>query len=260
MVMALALELSRLGMGAVDLDFTMKNDYAHPTSQKRGDIAVTSDGHLELTNAVDRYPRPDFIIDVKVCAMVTADGDWKARWNADKTVLENHTLTQAEDEKFCKHENSYAAVGYAFFPFVLGYFGGIGSKAARFLCALAFLEFRQHDAIRERAGSAPLSPSDRSQFRARCYRQASTRISAALAKATVMRLTGAPSLPSPTYLPHRFCASNCPGPADLLPRRRQLLSSSPFSPPSYDGDDARALADDGRNFPLRCCGTTQQCW
>ena len=50
--------------------------------------------HLELTNAVDRYPRPDFIIDVKVCAMVTADGDWKARWNADKTVLENHTLTK----------------------------------------------------------------------------------------------------------------------------------------------------------------------
>ena len=22
--------------------------------------------------------------------MVTGDGDWKARWNADKTVLENH--------------------------------------------------------------------------------------------------------------------------------------------------------------------------
>ena len=30
---------------------------------------------------------------------------------------------------------------------------------------------------------------------------------------------------------HRFRASNCPGPADLLPRCRQLLSSSPFSPP-----------------------------
>ena len=52
--------------------------------------------------------------------MVTGDGDWKARWNADKTVLENHTLTQAEDEKFRKHENSYAAVGLAFFPLVLG--------------------------------------------------------------------------------------------------------------------------------------------
>ena len=53
----------------------MKNDNAHPTSQKRGDITVTSDGHHELTNAVDRHPRRDFIIDVKGCAMVTADGD-----------------------------------------------------------------------------------------------------------------------------------------------------------------------------------------
>ena len=77
-------EIRWLGMGAVDSDFSMKTDYAHPTSQKRGDIAVTSDRHLELTNAVDRYPRPDFIIDVKVCAMVTADGDLKASWNADK--------------------------------------------------------------------------------------------------------------------------------------------------------------------------------
>ena len=151
-------------------------------------------------------------------------------------MLENHTLTQAEDEKFRKHETNYAAVGLAFFPFVLGCFGGIGSQAARFLCTLAFLELRQHDhdALRERAGLAPLSPSDHSQFRAvsRCFRQASTRISVALAKATNMRLTGAPSLPSPTYVPHQFCASDCPGPADLLPLRRQLLSSSSFSPPS----------------------------
>ena len=139
-------------MGAVELDFTMKNDYAHPTSQKRGDIAVSSDGHLQPTNAVDWHQSPGFIIDVKVCAMVTGDGDWKALWNADKTVLENHTLTQAEDEKFSKHKNRYAAVGYTFFPFVLGCFGCIGSQAARFLCALAFLELQQHDAIRERAG------------------------------------------------------------------------------------------------------------
>ena len=78
--------------------------------------------------------------------------------------------------------------------FVLGCFGGIGSQEARFLCTLAFLELRQHDALRERAGLAPLSPSDRSQFRARCFRQAPTRIFAALAKAIGMRLTGAPSL------------------------------------------------------------------
>ena len=144
------------------------------------------------------------------------------------------------NEKFSKYESSDAAVGYAFFPFVLGCFGGIGSQAARFLCALAFLELRRHDAIRERAGLALLSPSDRSQFRSRCFRQASTRISVALANATAMRLTGASLLPFPTCLPHCFCASNlnCPGPADFLPRRSQLLASSPFSPPS----DASSLS------------------
>ena len=62
MVKALAFEIGRLGMGAVDSDFTMKNDYAHPTSQKRGDIAVTSDGHLELTHTVDRHQHTDFIV------------------------------------------------------------------------------------------------------------------------------------------------------------------------------------------------------
>ena len=164
--------------------------------------------------------------------MVTEDGDWNARWSADRTLLENHTLRQAEDEMFRTQETNYAAVCLAFFPFVRGCFGGIVSQAARFLCILALLELRQHDAIWA-SSLAPLCNSDRSQFRARCFRQASTRISAALAKATVMCITGAPSLPSPTFLPHRNCAANCPGPADILPRRRQLPSSSPFSPPSY---------------------------
>ena len=77
--------------------------------------------------------------------------------------------------------------GYAFFPFkfcsgLFWWSQGIGSQAAIFLCALAFLELRQHDAIRECAGLAPLSPSDCSQFCTRCFRQASTRISAAWQK------------------------------------------------------------------------------
>ena len=120
-----------------------------------------------------------------------------------------------------------------FFPFVLGCFGGIGSQAGKFLCTLAFLELRQQDVLRERTRLAPLSPSDRSQLHARCFRQASTRILAALAKSTVMRLTGAPSLPSPTYLPHRLCPSNCPGPAPPFflslspPRYASSLSSLP---------------------------------
>ena len=47
----------------------MKNDYAeyaHPTSQKRGDIAVNSDGHLQITNVEDQHQHSDLIFDVKV--------------------------------------------------------------------------------------------------------------------------------------------------------------------------------------------------
>ena len=81
--------------------------------------------------------------------------------NADKLVL---TLTQAEGEKvkFLKHKSNYAAVGLAFF---LGCFGGIGSHAEKLYalrCTLAFLEVRQHDAFRERAGLAQLASSDHS--------------------------------------------------------------------------------------------------
>ena len=55
-------------------------------------------------------------------------------------------------------------------------------------------------AIRHFAGLKPLSPAERSRFRARWCRQTSSRISAALAEATVMRLTGAPLHPAPTYV------------------------------------------------------------
>ena len=52
----------------------------------------------------------------------------------------------------------------AFSHFVLGCFRGIGSQAARFLCTLAFLELRQHDALLVLATLEPPSPSDGSQL------------------------------------------------------------------------------------------------
>ena len=55
---ALEFEIRRLGMGVVDSGFTMKNDFAHPTSQKRGDIAVTC--NLPLT---DTFNSPMLWID-----------------------------------------------------------------------------------------------------------------------------------------------------------------------------------------------------
>ena len=96
--------------------------------------------------------------------MFIEDGNWKARWNPDKTVPENRTLSQAEDEKFQKHETNSADGGLAFSSFVLCYLGEIGSQAvqfhSQFLCTLAFLELRQHDALRALAALEPPAPSD----------------------------------------------------------------------------------------------------
>ena len=135
---------------------------------------------------IDHLPRSDVVIDVKICATVNGAGDWKAQFNANNTKLLNPTLTQAESAKYTKHERNYASVGMAFVPFVLGCFGDIGVGAARFLYALAFLELRQNDDMLDKAGLPTLPPTDRSQFRALCFRQSLTRISAALAKATVI--------------------------------------------------------------------------
>ena len=92
-------------------------------------------------------------------------------------------------------------------------FGDFGAESAQFLYVLAFLEFPQNDDMLDKAGLPPLPPTDRSQFHARCFRQISTRISAALAKATVIHITGAPSLPAPTFLSHVNLARNCPRPS-----------------------------------------------
>ena len=88
-VLALAFEICRLGMGLVD-----------------------------------RHQHPDFIVDVKACAMVTGDGIGRPYGMLTRVCLRTipllwalHTAnTQADNEKFRKHDTNYAAVGLAFFP------------------------------------------------------------------------------------------------------------------------------------------------
>ena len=81
-------------------------------------------------------PTGGALVDLGRCSRTVVVTALTARWNTDKPVLENHTLTQAEDERFRKHE---FGVGLAFFVFVLGCFGGKGSQAFIFLCTLASL-------------------------------------------------------------------------------------------------------------------------
>ena len=128
-------------MGAVDSDFIMKTDYAYPTSQKRGDIAVTS-------NTVDRYPRSDFIINAKICAMVTAEVIGmltRLRLNRYSQARRGGQVPEARDQICCGGPSLSPLCSWLFWRHWL-------SLAARFQCTLAFLELRQHDAIRELAG------------------------------------------------------------------------------------------------------------
>ena len=99
---------------------------------------------------------------------------------------------------------------------------------SRLRCTLAFLELHQHDAIREPAGLAQLSPADRSQFWALCFRQSFT--SLLLWRRLLWWLTGAPSLPVQLYFLHSNCAQNRPGqprPSHPIPLSFGLYSLLP---------------------------------
>ena len=83
---------------------------------------------IHITPRYDGLPHSDFIIAVKVCSLVSANGDWKSYWNPTRTKYLNPTLAQQERQKDTKHAINYAQLGYGFFPFVLGSFGGIGDS------------------------------------------------------------------------------------------------------------------------------------
>jgi hypothetical protein len=87
------------------------------------------------------------------------------------------------------------------------------------LCSsgLAMLELRQHDpkALLRLQGMDPLDDSEHAQYLrlANCFRASSAQIATVMAKATIMRLTCAPSLPAvaPVSGSRRHLAHNNPG-------------------------------------------------
>jgi hypothetical protein len=93
----------------------------------------------------------------------------------------------------------------------------------------------QHESLLASQGLPSMVPSARSQFRAICYRQTSARIGHAVAKASVMRLLGAPRLPLPRLIPSYALARNRAGPADSFsppfPLTESHLCFLPWLPP-----------------------------
>ena len=125
--------------------------------------------------------------------LVNSMGTWTHAKSRTKDKIENPGLVLQEQIKNRKHADFYAPIGFAFFPFVVSYFGSFGPTAVRCVFSLADFELRQHDSQLAKQHLPPmLDPSARPQCRAICYRQISARIRQAVAKATVMRLLGVP--------------------------------------------------------------------
>ena len=122
--------------------------------------------------------------------------------------------------------------GYSFVAFVCSCFGALGPSALRYLWVLAMLELRQHEALRNLQGMDPLDDSERAQYRASCFRSSSARVAAAMAKATIMRLAGSPSIPSIAPVPRQLLAHNLRGAIDLrYLRQAPRVPGSRSSPP-----------------------------
>ena len=170
------------------------------------------------------------MIDVKTVAMADSNGQWGIQWNARLGQHDNPGMSAAEQEKYRKHELAYSHTGYSFVAFVCSSFGALGPSAIRYLAALATLELRQHEAVRSLQGLDHLDPSERAQYRASCFRSSSARIAAAMAKATIMRLAGTPSLPVVVPVSRPHLARNVRGVSDICDHR-QAPRRSP-SPPS----------------------------
>ena len=213
--LALKKELQRLNLSVVDNDHELRQRFAHLSSQKRGDLAISSTSNYLIYDQVSRQPRSQAIADIKMVSLVNSQGTWSSATSRHKNKIENPTLVQQEQIKNRKHADFYAPIGFAFFAFVVSCFGSYGPTAVRCLFSLADLELRQHDSLLASQGLPPLmDPSARSQFRAISYRQISARIGHAVAKASVMRLLGVPRLPLQQFPPRASLARNCPGPAD----------------------------------------------
>jgi hypothetical protein len=240
-VSAFGFENRRLGLSVVDIDSAMRKQCTHHNSQARGDILVRSTD-LEITDCAAGHgcARKQYVLDIKTVAMVDSHGNWGERWNARENKHDNPGMLAAEQAKYRKHELAYAHNGHSFVAIVCSCFGALGPSAIRYLSMLAMLELRQHEALRDKQGLDPLDDSERAQYRATCFRSSSARIAAAMAKATVMRLAGTPSIPAIAPVPRQQLAHNQPGAADFVdlrqaphqvPRGPSQLPRRP--PPSY---------------------------
>jgi hypothetical protein len=162
---ALAYELRRLTISAVDNDAQLRHNYSHFTSHKRGGLAVNAlPTDLQALSA-GNVPRSQFIIDVHIKSMINRQGQWTGAYNPQLSCYTNSTISQKEMVKHTKHAQPYENISFGFVPFVASCLGIFGRSVLRLLMALESLELRQYDAQRAWNGLDPLpDESARSQF------------------------------------------------------------------------------------------------
>ena len=93
-VSAIAFESRRLGHSVVDIDAAMKRKCTHLNSKKRGDMLVRSKD-LEITDKAKGHgvARTQFVVDVKIVAMMDGKGFWKETWNPEKSKFDWHATS-----------------------------------------------------------------------------------------------------------------------------------------------------------------------
>ena len=164
-IKALAFEIRLLGMGAENSYLIMKTNYAHPTSQNSY-IAITSDGHLQITNAgVDRSALTLMLKPVTLCYGYWRWWQWfegqMECWQDCQCPWKIYPYT-GRGWKVQVAWNQLCCCGSCPFSLVLAVWR---NWLPGFVSSIFFgYHARQHDTIQELVGLAQLSPSDLFQF------------------------------------------------------------------------------------------------
>jgi hypothetical protein len=156
--LALKKEFQRLDLRVVDNDNEMRKHFSHLSdlsSQKRGDLAISSASNFLIFDSVSRQPRSQAIADIQMVSLVNSQGTWTPTHSHNKKKIENPGLVQQEQTKNSKYTDFYAPIGFVFFPFAVFCFGSFGPTAVRCLLALPDLEARQHESFLTHQGLPP---------------------------------------------------------------------------------------------------------
>jgi hypothetical protein len=85
--LAIKKEFQRLGLRVVDNDNEMRKQYAHLSSQKRGDLAILSAPNFLVYDSVSCQPRSQATADIKVVSLVSSQGTWTQAISRNKNKI-----------------------------------------------------------------------------------------------------------------------------------------------------------------------------